>query len=55
MSVLSEINQEVKIATYEAAGAGRKFTIICWRKQGDRIKLYRLNEAAGFWIVCGLG
>lgn len=51
--MFSEIYQQVQDATYEAAAEGLEFTIITWRKHGDRIKLYRLNEKAGFWIVCG--
>ena len=54
MSVLSEIHQEIKTATYEAAGSGRPFTIITFRIHRDKIKLYRLAEKSGYWIVCGL-
>lgn len=54
MSTFSEIYQSVQDATYEAAAEGMQFTIITWRKHGNRIKLYRLNEKAGFWIICGL-
>ena len=55
MSIISEIYQQVQDATYEAAAEGMQFTIITWRKHGNRIKLYRLNEKAGFWILCGIG
>lgn len=53
-SFFSEIEQEVKSETYEAAYAGRPFTIICWRLHGGRIKLYRLLEKSGFWVICGI-
>lgn len=54
MSIISDIYQQVQDATYEAAAEGMQFTIITWRKHGNRIKLYRLNEKAGFWILCGI-
>lgn len=54
MSIISDIYQSVQDATYEAAAEGMQFTIITWRKHGNRIKLYRLNEKAGFWILCGI-
>lgn len=54
MCAISDIYQQVQDATYEAAAEGMQFTIITWRKHGNRIKLYRLNEKAGFWILCGI-
>jgi hypothetical protein len=54
MSVLSEIYQDIRVATYEAAAENRKFTIITFRPgSGGKIRMYRLLEKSGFWIVCG--
>ena len=47
MSTMSEIFQDVRDATYEAAAEGWSFTIIIFRP-GSR--LYKSDEDRGIWI-----